>query len=690
MPKIQRKTQKIFCNSADSDQIAVFGSMSTGTPVYSNDVEELQSNEAYSIGWDAATLEDKAPFMEEMNAMQYCLSYQLAYTLQQGIPEWDAETEYFENTSFCQVNGVIYQSKTNNNIGNNPTTDSTNWGLYGGGNYLTTSQITNCLLEVPQNIKVELNNGVLTLKAGSKVIVPNGIGVFDEVVISANRTITNTSNDTYLVSVNSNGTSLLLSRLKNQTGSGTSTPISGYWTYYNTTDNKVYRINDGAVAYQLSFPIAIVTVSNGAISSIDQVFNGFGYIGNTIFCDKGVKGLIPNGRNEDGTLNNIEFTTSNVLTQTRNISGIDKPLILRQDQFSNFGTLNYNENTNFNIDAGGNNNPRAIVGTWSADSTGRITSFQPKLPVHLLTYDDIRINNPYFFGRYIWSEFAPDNLSWLKSSGQWNSGTGYQGFYDWALSNANASKAGFKLSTASYTDYDFVVNTSAKTFRLPIKVQNAPMGGTAPVVGNGTTLGLKSVLDNGNTVYGGVFQTGNGNNLLWSVNKYGLATGSIDDGGSGITSNHTIGVSDEASGSGLIADLSQATNSNLSLYFYIGETTKDPALINASQIASTFADKIGRTECKAYITETYVNGTSWRLIYSNGFCEQGGMTAKGSPVTVTLLTSYKDTNYTISLGAIANNFNNSTTVYNVTANSFDVYTTGSNFNTYWETKGYIA
>lgn len=136
MPKIQRKTQKIFCNSADSDQIAVFGSMATGTPVYSNDVEQLQSNEAYGIGWDAATLEDKAPFMEEMNGMQYCSSYQLAYILQQGIPEWDAETEYFANTSFCQVSGVLYQSKTDNNIGNNPVNDTTNWSEFGFSNYV--------------------------------------------------------------------------------------------------------------------------------------------------------------------------------------------------------------------------------------------------------------------------------------------------------------------------------------------------------------------------------------------------------------------------------------------------------------------------------------------------------------------------------------------------------------------------
>ena len=34
--------------------------------------------------------------------------------------------------------------------------------------------ITNCITEISQDIKVELNNGTLTLKAGSKVYVPNG------------------------------------------------------------------------------------------------------------------------------------------------------------------------------------------------------------------------------------------------------------------------------------------------------------------------------------------------------------------------------------------------------------------------------------------------------------------------------------------------------------------------------------
>ena len=34
-------------------------------------------------------------------------------------------------------------------------------------NYLSSKQITNCITKIPQNVILELNNGTLTLKAGS-------------------------------------------------------------------------------------------------------------------------------------------------------------------------------------------------------------------------------------------------------------------------------------------------------------------------------------------------------------------------------------------------------------------------------------------------------------------------------------------------------------------------------------------
>ena len=131
MATLTRQTQKIFGGNANADMLAVFGSMKTGTPQYSTNLATLQST-AYTQGWSEAILNDKAPYLEEMNAVQYGLSYQIAYLLQQGVPQYDANTEY-SATSLVQViennELVIKRSLVDNNIGN-PTTNTTYWADY--------------------------------------------------------------------------------------------------------------------------------------------------------------------------------------------------------------------------------------------------------------------------------------------------------------------------------------------------------------------------------------------------------------------------------------------------------------------------------------------------------------------------------------------------------------------------------
>lgn len=51
---------------------------------------------------------------------------------------------------------------------------------------------------------------------------------------------------------------------------------------------------------------------------------------------------------------------------------------------------------------------------------------------------------------------------------------------------------------------------------------------------------------------------------------------------------------------------------------------------------------------RPYITEAYVNGTSWYNIYSNGWCEQGGLCVINSSWTNnTFLKPFKDLNYSV-------------------------------------------
>lgn len=193
------------------------------------------------------------------------------------------------------------------------------------------NNVTNCITEIPQDIKLELNNGILTLKAGSKVYVPNGFNgttpKFD--------VITLTEDKSRIGSVTTTGTSMVCTYFSGEpfvyaySGDGISqgyfsgpTAPTGhtYMVWYDTANNIIKTTTNGGSTWDSyrSFPIAIVSYSSDSsgFTSIDQVFNGFGYIGSTVFALPGVKGLIPNGRNEDGSLKNIEFTTSNMLTFT--------------------------------------------------------------------------------------------------------------------------------------------------------------------------------------------------------------------------------------------------------------------------------------------------------------------------------------------------------------------------------------
>lgn len=125
MPRIARKAQKQFAGGiAAPGNIEVFGSTAAGGASYSNDPDLIQSA-AFLLGWQAATVGDGSPVLQDRNALDYLFAYQTAYLLQQGIAEWNATTTYWVN-NFCAVNGVIYISKTDANVGN-AVTDTNNW-----------------------------------------------------------------------------------------------------------------------------------------------------------------------------------------------------------------------------------------------------------------------------------------------------------------------------------------------------------------------------------------------------------------------------------------------------------------------------------------------------------------------------------------------------------------------------------
>ncbi|MBR2011899.1 MAG: hypothetical protein IKA08_01370 [Alphaproteobacteria bacterium] len=245
------------------------------------------------------------------------------------------------------------------------------------------SHITNCLTQIPQNIHFELNDGTLTLKAGSKIYVPNGVGIFDTVTIANDITATRTDSQKCMVWYSRYENIIRVFPISLFYSGDTEPSQYSYMFWYDTFNNKCKITNNSGTTWGegMSFPLALVSTDGTQISAIDQVFNGFGYIAQTLFVLPGVKGLIPNGRNTDGTLKSTSFCVDSVLTTLLTTATANSPLLLKSNAVQVLD-CSYNEATNYN-----SNPAYAIVGAVTTSSS-LITSLRPKVNFQLLDRND--------------------------------------------------------------------------------------------------------------------------------------------------------------------------------------------------------------------------------------------------------------------------------------------------------------
>ena len=193
---------------------------------------------------------------------------------------------------------------------------------------------------------------------------------------------------------------------------------------------------------------------------------------------------------------------------------------------------------------------------------------------------EIELNNPFSLLDYKFSEYEITNASWLRSNGQYNSGATYADVYNLLLQiyNGTVTKAGVsvKLSTETYADTDFVLNTSDTTFRLPTKVALA--SGKA-VAGNGMTLGLTDGTQNAglnsNNVYGLIPYTG----------FYGKQLAGAEQDAGSILSSQKIGITTDPTKSGI-----ETSANGLYLYFYVGAVIQDANIIAAASVLTDIAE----------------------------------------------------------------------------------------------------
>ena len=295
------------------------------------------------------------------------------------------------NPGTAYVSGTIGQAlygKANTNLGNLAVSGKNiaNWS----------SNVSNCITEIPQDIKVELSNGTVTLKAGSKVYMPNGAGNFDVITTTTDRTWTYNSDGKRFLCLTSTGYINNTADATNWVVSGATDPLAGsaWHDWYDTTNNVInhYTGDASTPSTTLSFPFALVTVSGGQVSSIDQVFNGFGYIGSSVFALPGLSGATAGGRNANGTLMAQKRTISNVSVVTSTAIATDVYVAIKNTgeiSWSNPASrLIYKEPENLWYDTQLQAYQNAVFFTRVKFASSRISEFYPATTFHAVDYND--------------------------------------------------------------------------------------------------------------------------------------------------------------------------------------------------------------------------------------------------------------------------------------------------------------
>lgn len=195
---------------------------------------------------------------------------------------------------------------------------------------------SNCLTEIPQDINIVSNNdGSFTIKAGSKFCIPMGGSDYKTVVLQSDTTINTVAfTDRYMYFMTPNGGITRSSVSHCFSGTTAPTGFAGnYALWYDTANGLMKFTSDGGTIWTTgySFPIVVVSSEMNVGFTIERIFNGIGYIGNTIFALPGIKGLIPDGRNEDGTLKSIPFEITKPSNRTFAYPFIDAILMLNEN-----------------------------------------------------------------------------------------------------------------------------------------------------------------------------------------------------------------------------------------------------------------------------------------------------------------------------------------------------------------------
>ena len=514
MTRLKRITNKIFGNTASTTgspdtgaEIGQFGSAKAGTYNATADVETIQALPAYEQGWIGAVIPDQQyPTLPEMTGVNKVLSYQTGYLMQEGIPEWDSGTTYYKN-SIVKYATVTTTQTTTASIGASTgiTSASVNKNTFVSqisvdGNYTFTYNGTSWLYN---DIATDLNIYGITY---------TGTPAENDAITVTLTTTTSIGDSTLYISltddnINHNPLTDTTYWKEFSFGGGSGLEICdiGMALYVDETkglrrylNGQIVDINTNTQAF-LNRLQEITTLHPSLLCTESEwqtakTMSAFGQVGKFVFNYSGdeivsvriprvvnIQGLfdLQNlGMTVEAGLPNITGTCGSMINVDTNPSGA----FSIKSRISNTHDGGRGNGFIANFDAS-NSNP-----IYKDGSTVQQEAIQYPYFIQIATgsetenniINDIELNNPYSLFDSKYSDHELKNLSWLKSEGQWNSKAVYPTAYDKLLKVYNGTETveglSVKLSTETYTDYDFVLNTTNETFRLPLKNHTADDG----------------------------------------------------------------------------------------------------------------------------------------------------------------------------------------------------------------------
>ncbi len=186
--------------------------------------------------------------------------------------------------------------------------------------------ISNCILEIPQNLKLEISGNTFTIKSGSTITLVGETyttyTLMNDSIVDYSSILPNVRDGIYYIFSTSSGVVQSSTWISlNHCFSGTPLPDASNYSngdiFFETSEKKKWYNNNGTwVNLGGSYPLGLFEVKNHQLSFAkdskgrDIIFNGAGFIGHHAFVYPNVKSLIPNGFNSDGTLKSILVNTN--------------------------------------------------------------------------------------------------------------------------------------------------------------------------------------------------------------------------------------------------------------------------------------------------------------------------------------------------------------------------------------------